>query len=261
MITIGITAGFIHPDMDRDLYGPKTLSFVENDLMQFIARKGIMPLLIPDLSIDVLNDLLDKVDAFVFQGGADIAPETYGASPNVKWTGDPIRDKYELKILDYAIKNSKPVLGISRGAQLLNVYCGGTLFQDITAQNKYTEQHRSAYRYDSVKHAISFNKGKILYDLYKDEKEPHVNSVHHQVINELGDNLDVYAVSPDGFVEAIGYTKEPAGKVMGVQWHPEFSHSIKDQVVNAELLYDAFLEHVKSDVKKSKPKGKRKQEA
>ncbi|MEM9143893.1 MAG: gamma-glutamyl-gamma-aminobutyrate hydrolase family protein, partial [Bacteroidota bacterium] len=112
-------------------------------------------------------------------------------------------------------------------------------------QNPDAMTHRSAELYDTIRHPIHFVKDTLLAKLYADEATPHVNTVHHQAIKELGENLEVYATAPDGIIEAIGYTKAPEGKVMAVQWHPEFFHTLKDEVINAHTVYDAFLNHIK----------------
>lgn len=244
MIKIGVSACFMHPDMGRNVFGPKRLSYIENDMANYVVRKGILPVLIPDVADEYLEDILVEMDAFVFQGGVDLAPETYGENPIGRWKGDAYRDQYELKIMDYAIKNSKPVLGICRGFQLMNAYFGGTLYQDTLTQNPEAEDHRSAESYDTIKHPINFVEGKFFEELYADEKAPYVNTIHHQAVKDLGNDLEVFATSPDGLIEAFGYTKEPEGKVMGVQWHPEFFHTIKDELIDAEKLYNTFLSHI-----------------
>ncbi|WP_273567187.1 gamma-glutamyl-gamma-aminobutyrate hydrolase family protein [Maribacter halichondriae] len=245
MIKIGISSCFMYPDKERTVFGHKSLSYLENDMARYLTRKGVLPVLIPDVADELLEDILIEMDGFVFQGGVDLAPETYGEKPIGKWKGDAYRDQYELKIMDYAVKNSKPVFAICRGMQLMNVYFGGTLYQDTITQNPNAENHRSAELYDTIRHPIDFVEGTLLDKLYNGVENPHVNTVHHQAVKDLGNDLEVYATSPDGLIEAFGYIKEPEGKVFGVQWHPEFSPTLGAAVINEDLLYEAFLKHTR----------------
>lgn len=245
MIKIGITSCFLYPDKERVVFGPKTLSYIENDMARYVTKKGILPVLLPDVDDELLADILKEMDGFVLQGGSDLAPQTYGEEPIGKWKGDAHRDQYELKILDFAIKNSKPVLGICRGFQLMNAYFGGTLYQDIETQRPDAGSHRSADLYDTISHAVEFTAGSYLDKLYNGVTEPKINTVHHQAVKTLGNNLEVYAKSKDGFIEAFGYTKEPEGKVMGVQWHPEFTPTLKNELIDESIIYNAFLQHAK----------------
>lgn len=243
MIKIGISPCFEYADPTRPIFGPKTLSYVENDMAKYIAKKGILPILIPELNDERLFEILLEMDGIIMQGGHDVAPETYGESPIGRWKGDAVRDAYELKILDFAIKNNKPVFGICRGIQLMNVYFGGTLYQDTITQNKQVQEHRSAELYDTVKHPIQFEPDQFLAKIYAGIESPFVNSVHHQAIKELGNELEVYAMSEDGLIEAFGYTKAPEGKVFGVQWHPEFSHTLGNEIIDPDILLNAFYQH------------------
>lgn len=248
MIKIGITACFFYPDVARTVFGPKALSYVENDMFRYVSQKGILPVLIPDLEKDKLTEILDELDGFIFQGGSDLAPDTYGEKPIVvgKWLGDAHRDRYELDIMDYAIKKDKPILAICRGMQLMNVYFGGSLFQDIATQKSDALLHRDAIKYDSVHHRIIFHGKNVLSDLYKDFAEPLVNSVHHQGVKVLGNKLKILATSKDDdIIEAIEYTGAPSGRVLGVQWHPEFSDTLKETVIPADRLFSLFINQVK----------------
>src|SRR5690606_37140531 len=199
MLKIGISACFMYPDPTRIVFGKKTLNYLENDMARYIARQGVLPVLLPDLQEDVCMERLEEMDGFIFQGGNDLAPQSYGEEPILagKWMGDAYRDQYELKIMGYAVKAAKPRFGICRGLQLMNVYFGGSLYQDIATQKESAIQHRDAKQYDHLLHAVSFTDGKLLDRIYGKNSPMKVNSVHHQPIKDLGRGLEVSAVCPD----------------------------------------------------------------
>lgn len=248
MIYIGVSSCFMYPDPSRTVFGHKTLAYFEQDMARYLSRKEVMPILIPDLPQAELKQFLDEMDGFVFQGGADIASKTYNVEPieNGRWPGDPHRDQYELKIMDYAFKNKRPVLAICRGFQLANVYCGGTLYQDLKLETKTEVEHRNAEFYDKIHHSVKCTHNGLLKDLYG-KNELLVNSVHHQGVKTLGKNLIVDAHSPeDNLIEAFHYKDLSEQYLVAIQWHPEFSHTLKDKVCDPSLLYDHFLDAVKN---------------
>lgn len=248
MLKIGISACFLYPDMDRKVFGPKTLSYIENDMATYLARKGILPVLIPNVSDVLLEAIVSEMDGFVFQGGTDLSPQSYGEEPieNGRWIGDPVRDAYELRLMDKAFKSEKPIFGICRGLQLMNVFFGGTLYQDTKTQRPDSNIHRDAEIYDHLHHEIILKNGSFLSEIYKGETLNQVNSIHHQSIKDLGKDLEIVASSAiDNVAEAIEYKKATAGKIFAVQWHPEFSNTLKEVVIDAEILYDHFINQVK----------------
>ncbi len=247
MIKIGISSCFMYPDKERTVFGPKTLSYIENDMANYLTQKGVLPVLIPNVSDDLLKDIVREMDGFVFQGGTDMAPESYGEKPIGDWKGDAERDAYELKLFDLAFKSDKPILGICRGLQLMNAYFGGKLYQDTKTQRPEVNVHRDAEQYDHLHHEIRFRPGRLMTRIYPNATKPMVNSIHHQSIKNLGKNLDAIAESTeDGVIEAIEYTKAPSGWISAVQWHPEFSHTLGDKVLDPRPLYNHFLVEVKS---------------
>ena len=248
MIKIGVPACFLYEDPNRLVYGQKVLSYIESDMMRYLTRPGIMPMLIPDVRPELQQQFLDEVDCFVFQGGNDVDPSTYATKhlDKDKWPGDKYRDEYEIKIMNYAIKSKKPLLGICRGFQLINVAYGGTLHQDIPTMLGTKRVHRDAKEYDKVHHDVELKDDSLLYKIY-DEKQIYVNSIHHQAVKNLAPNFIVEATSPeDDIIEAIRFHDLNEHFVWGVQWHPEFNHTLGDKIADAAPILDKFLDEVKS---------------
>ena len=249
MLKIGISACFMYADPSRLVFGPKKLAYVECEMFSYLSQAGILPVLIPNLPIERLENLLGELDGFVFQGGTDLAPKSYGENPIIagKWLGDPYRDAYELGLMDYAIRHRKPVLGICRGLQLINVYFGGTLYQDIAHQVPEAILHRDAGRYDQLTHKIDMVPGKTLEKIYPEKELDTVNSVHHQGIKDLGKGLEVLArCREDGITEAIQANNLRGQLVIGVQWHPEFSVGKTAPHLDPLRLYHYFIETIKN---------------
>jgi len=182
------------------------------------------------------------LDGLVLQGGADIAPETYGETPlRPEWAGDAIRDRYELALVEAFLAADKPILGICRGCQLLNVAFGGTLYQDISTQLTGSKVHRDLVRYDQLEHSVKILPQSRLAKLYPSAvRAARINSIHHQSIKDLGDGLVVEAVShPDRIVEAVRL--KGTHYVQGIQWHPEFvAEGRRGLLASAPLLNDFF---------------------
>lgn len=183
------------------------------------ARAGYCPE--PDLTCDGL----------LLAGGGDIAPERYGQGMEGSLPPDPLRDEAELALLRAFYGAGKPILGICRGHQLINVALGGTLIQDLPAEQRIF--HGGAE--GDLVHPIRTREDTLLCRMYG----PHlpVNSFHHQVVDRLGAGLRPIAWSESGFVEAYDLPGRP---VLGVQFHPErmsFERRRPDTVDGAPLFY------------------------
>lgn len=238
-IHLGVSACFMYEDPERPVFSKKVLSYVESDMLKFLSKRDVFPIMIPNVEDGILESYLSKMDGFVLQGGADLSPLTYGEEPlNEKWRGDRKRDLYEVKILDHAKKHKKPLLGICRGMQMLNVYYGGSLYQDLETQNAVSVPHRDQEMYDTLNHQVEIIKGSFLEKIYQKNKIQ-VNSVHHQGVKKIAKELIPQAIdSKDDLVEALAHRELPH---WGVQWHPEFNHTLKDQLAPEAPLLQAFL--------------------
>jgi putative glutamine amidotransferase len=243
-LKIGLSACFFHADPQRAIFKGKTLQYVEQSLAHWLLSEGLKVFMIPSLPEGApisIDTLIEDLDGLVLSGGSDVAPETYGEKPlKPEWKGDAIRDRYEIELVHAFMRHKKPVLGICRGAQLLNVALGGTLYQDIETQVPGALVHRNWEIYDQLFHGLRFEPGSGLEKLYG-TTERKVNSVHHQAVKTLGNDLAVEAVSPkDGIIEAIRYTGD--SYALAVQWHPEF-HDLKDaSLLDGKLFLREFIQ-------------------
>ena len=229
-LRIGISARLLHNPPAGLGLPTKRLQFLESGMAQWIMSHGVLALMIPFIDQRMpgmrkrppIHDLVDNLDGLVLQGGIDISPETYGEKPwQDKAEYDPIRDEYELELLRGFIEADKPVVGICRGCQLINVALGGTLYQDIPSQRPSEVQHLHVQQYDRQFHDAEILPGSGLARLYPGVQRTTINSIHHQAVKDLGRDLVVEARSvPDGLVEAIRW-RGPS-LVFGMQWHPEF---------------------------------------
>ncbi len=250
-LRIGISARLLHNPPPGLGLPTKRLQFLESNMAQWIMGHGVVALMIPfvDQRMTALRkrpplaDLVNHLDGLVLQGGIDISPETYGQKPwQEKAEYDPIRDEYELELLRGFIEADKPVLGICRGCQLLNVYFGGTLVQDIPTQWPGAILHNDTQHYDRLIHEVHFTPGSRLSEIYGYEPR-RVTSIHHQCVDQLGKGLVLEARSPIDLVPE-GIRHPDYRFVMGVQWHPEFHMSnfdADDGVLDSGPLMMAFL--------------------
>jgi len=237
---IGVSARIQYGDASKRGYLKKDVCYLERAFAGWLQSSGALVYLVPDQGN--LADYAADLDGLVLQGGSDIAPQTYGEEPlRPEWAGDAPRDRYELELLERFMDASKPVLGICRGQQLINVALGGALYQDTHTQLAGAALHQDTAIYDAMFHRIAIEPGSGLARLYPGVKEAKVNSIHHQAISRLGSGLRVEARSVDDkVIEAVRHTGP--GYVVGVQWHPEFLAKGDPDLLDATPLLQEFLE-------------------
>jgi putative glutamine amidotransferase len=242
-LRIGISARFGYGD--PKLHGglKKNTYYLEQEFARWVQSTGALAFMIPDVSEDAttLADYTAELDGLVLQGGSDIAPQSYGEEPmRPEWAGDPPRDRYELELLARFMEADKPVLGVCRGHQLINVAFGGSLYQDTLAQQPGARRHQDHAVYDDNFHDVAIEPGTRLAALYPGVATARVNTIHHQAVKRLGGELVVEARSTDdGVIEAIRWTGP--GYVFGVQWHPEFHDPVDTTLLDGRAILLEFL--------------------
>jgi putative glutamine amidotransferase len=194
--------------------------------VRVLAGAGAVPCLVPLLRGDeaTLRAIYDHLDAVFLTGGVDVDPACYGEDRHERCDrADPDRDWTEITLVRWALADGKPVLGVCRGIQLINVACGGSLYQHVPEQLHSDIKHdcfptATPYTRDYLAHPVRIDVRSRLGGLLGEAELP-VNSMHHQGIKRLAPGLRASVHAPDGLVEGV----ESAGGeyLVGVQWHPE----------------------------------------
>ncbi len=207
-----------------------------------VADAGGAPILIPlfDDATDVLRGVYDVCDGILIPGGVDMHPACFGEAPHERLgRTDQVRDRVELQLTRWAIDNGKPLLGLCRGLQVINVALGGTLYQDLGTERAGSIRHdyfpTHGYTRDYLAHEVALHSGTRLFEAMGRDRIA-VNSMHHQGIKDLSPTLVPAATAPDGLVEGV---EGPGDQyLVGVQWHPEVFESAD---AHTRRLFESFL--------------------
>ena len=222
---IGVSSYFV---ADSELEGHRLRGTRGQDMLmsnldyaRSISEAGGVPVALPVLEdLQAAGDLVDHLDGLLLAGGEDVDPCHYrqDALPDLGRVSR-LRDRYEWALLDAALAKGIAIFGVCRGLQLLNVYFGGTLHQDLASRYSDEVPHASAHLgREALVHEVHFPGKSFLLKCFGNETI-WVNSLHHQGADRLGVDLTVAALSPDGLVEAVQHrTRE---NLFAVQWHPE----------------------------------------
>ena len=212
---IGVTS-WHHKDLEE------TWEYVRDNYTRSVFRAGGLPIILPMSSHEpvVLDEYLTNLDGLLFTGGEDVDPKHYGEDVRAVCEKiDPDRDDFELGLARRALERGIPTFGICRGIQLMNVACGGTLFQDLTERPGTKPEHRTkGEERAQLRHGVRILPDTRLREIVGSE-EVKVTSTHHQIINRLGNDLRVSGLGDDGTIEAIEHPDHPF--FLAVQWHPE----------------------------------------
>jgi putative glutamine amidotransferase len=206
-----------------------------------LAEVGAAPVMLPLLEDEAaLRGIFENLDGVFLAGGVDVDPGSYNEEqlPLCGRT-DPARDRVEIRLARWASEQGKPLLGVCRGMQIMNVAAGGSLYQDCAQWFPGAIKHdyfpTAGHARDYLAHEVKISSGSRLHDLFARDAML-VNSMHHQVLKDVPDTLATTAVAPDGVVEAL----EARGDAfyLGVQWHPEM---LLDKDAGTRRMFEEFV--------------------
>jgi len=222
----------------------KNIAKLGEKYIRAVEKAGGIPLAIPPLQDkNALSVIVQKLDGIILSGGPDIDPSYYHQLPHIRLGNVcPRRDETEIYIATEIIKKSKPLLGICRGLQVMNVAMGGTIFQDISSNIKEPIKHmQDAPRWHKSHEIEIVDIDSLIYKIIG-KPRIRVNSFHHQSINKPAPDLKITALAPDGVIEAMESKGE--GFCIGVQWHPE---ELIDDIAHMRLF--EFMIDAAKDIK------------
>ena len=212
-------------------------SGVKNAYIKSIENAGGLPLLLPFVKEEEsVRQFVSFCNGFFFTGGADIEPTRYGEE-TIPQCGElkKMRDDLEFRVLREVMETKKPLLAICRGCQLVNVFLGGSLYQDIPCQLSTNMIHKQTEGEFSPSHSVNVKKNTPLFEIMKKERIV-ANSFHHQAIKKLGSGLSVMAEADDGIVEAMYLEGERY--LRAYQWHPE---RLAEKDRDNRLIFEDFI--------------------
>jgi putative glutamine amidotransferase len=224
------------------IYKGQPINTQNSTYIRAIIGAGGVPFLIPvEARGDMLRILYEQADGILLTGGGDIAPGFFGEDPHPSLSDvQPERDELEFALIRWGLAEGKPLLGICRGIQTLNVAAGGTLYQDIPSQCPSAGRHdffySGDYPRDFMAHPVAVEPDSRL-NAALGTAHLSVNSLHHQALKEVAPVYRSVAHSPDGIVEGIEAPEHPFA--VGVQWHPE---ELTESQAEARRLFAAFVE-------------------
>ena len=229
---IGISA---HPRIVEIATGPALLHTASRFYVDGVERAGGVPVILPVLDPDWVEYFLPVVNGILLTGGGDVAPSRYGAMPTAETQNvDPMRDAFEIRLIQAAIEADMPLLATCRGMQVLNVAMGGSLVQHVP--HATGQEHDRVDRWREGVHRVKIEPDSHLAEAMG-ATEVEVNSIHHQAVDQAAPGTRAVAWADDETVEAIEVPGSP--HIVAVQWHPELLEDWPEQ----QGLFRQLVEH------------------
>lgn len=217
-------------------------AYINNYYVESVIRAGATPIILPmNDNLETVLEMVKLVDGIIFSGGHDVDPFNYGEEHLLKLgETNPQRDEFDIALYKEAIKLKKPIMGICRGFQLINVINGGTLYQDLSYANFVKLNHDQKDGGERLTHGITVENSKFLQQVT--DGKYRVNSFHHQIIKDIAKNLTITAKSDDGVIEAYERINDNEF-IVGFQWHPEMLSGVDE---NAKNIFDKFVKEIEN---------------
>ncbi|WP_196592664.1 gamma-glutamyl-gamma-aminobutyrate hydrolase family protein [Pectinatus sottacetonis] len=224
---IGISGSILADDSGVFRGYPR--AYVNSDYVRSVEDAGGVPVIIPFEADEAnIKATIELCDGLILSGGQDVSPLNYGEEP-LQGIGDvfPERDKFDFSLIRAAMDRLLPVLAICRGHQIINVYNGGTLYQDLSYDKNCTIKHLQNQRPELGTHTIILEKNSRLADIIG-KTEIITNSFHHQTIKTAGSGLEITGRAKDGTIEAFEHNNYPW--LISIQFHPEMMSAVNEDM-------------------------------
>ncbi|WP_307992158.1 gamma-glutamyl-gamma-aminobutyrate hydrolase family protein [uncultured Clostridium sp.] len=234
---IGISSG-VFSEMASSEYFSYTYCRVDIAYINSVIKAGGVPVILPITSNEeAIEEQVKILDGIILSGGPDPNPLLFDEEPSEKLGTICVeRDDFEMKLINAANKHKKPMLGICRGIQILNIFFGGTLYQDICYAEGTQLKHFQSTSLGALTHTIDIEEDSFLYDILGNKTV--TNSYHHQSINKIASDFKLTASSRDGIIEAIEKIDDDSF-IIGVQFHPEIMANTDHE--NGLKIFEAFV--------------------
>lgn len=235
---IGIAGNHRKVEGNQDAH---LLSYTPNGFVEGLERANALPVILPLTLPERAHEFISRIDGLVLAGGQDVSPLLYGEEPHLKLGRTyPLRDAFEIALIEEACRQKKPIFAVCRGLQILNVTFGGSLYQDLASQNAdAVVLHNQKTMPSMPTHSIQIDPESHLASIIGTTSV--VNSYHHQAIRSLAEPFKAVAWSKDGIIEAIE-SKDPTHLILALQWHPEVMIHTYDSM---QQIFNFFVEKVK----------------
>lgn len=234
---IGISVNVSPPDDEQRQFSRGTsVHYLQEPYLAFVEAGEGVPVMLPALErTESVQEMSARLDGVIIAGGVDVDPAFYGETNTYSRGCNPVRDRFEIQLVREFVRRRRPVMGICRGLQVMNIALGGSLVQDIAVEVSPSLKH---HRWEDGResfHQVAVSRDTVLWEILQSD-ELEVNSSHHQAVKVPGEGLVVAAHAPDGVLEAVVSAENP--NFLGVQWHPERMLDRPAQVALARWFVD-----------------------